>query len=148
MKIPQIEISVKYTGNKSTELKKISSSHDTYDILKQMYSAENIYWTETLILICMNNRSKVIGYYKVSSGGTSGTVCDPKIIFTVALNCPGTTNIILSHNHPSGEVSPSNADNKLTARIKEAGKILDIILVDHVIYTENGYYSYADEGAM
>ena len=101
-----------------------------------------------MILICLNQNNKVIGFYRVSAGGTTGTICDPKIVFTTALNCAGTTSIIISHNHPSGSLKPSRADEQITAKIKEAGKVLDIKLLDHIIYTEEGYFPFGDEGLM
>lgn len=145
MKLPQIQISIKYKGSKKTELTRINNSSDIYSILKEMFNAEIINWQEQVILICLNQYNKVIGYYKVSVGGVQGTVCDPKIIFTVALNCAGTTSIILSHNHPSGNLKPSNADIEMTKKIKAGGLLLDIQLLDHIIYTEEGFYSMRDE---
>ena len=146
MKLPQIEISIKYKGALKSELKKISSSKDLYDICKQMYNNNTFDWQEEMILICLSQSNKIIGYYKISSGGITGTICDPKVVFTVALNCAGTTQIILTHNHPSGNLRPSEADNVLTNKIKQAGSFLDIRLIDHIIITEEGYYSYSDEG--
>jgi DNA repair protein RadC len=148
MKIPQIEISIKYKGALKSELTKISSSKEIYDVLKQIYNADTVDWFEELILICLNQSNKVIGFYKVSQGGITGTVCDPKIILTIALNCPGTTTIILSHNHPSGNLQPSNADKQATEKIKTAASYLDIKLLDHVIYTPEGYYSFLDDGQL
>ena len=148
MKLPEIEITVKYKGAKKSELKKISNSSDMYDILKEMYNHDTIDWQEEMILICLNQAAKVIGYYKISSGGITGTICDPKIVFTIALNCAGTCNIILSHNHPSGNTTPSRGDIEVTKRIIEAGKILDIKVIDHIIYTDEGFYSFADEGQL
>ena len=148
MKLPQIEVSIKYKGTKKTDLKTISSSNDIYTILKLLFNQDTIDWTEEVILICLSRANKVIGYYKVSVGGITGTVVDPKVIFTIALNCAGTTNIILAHNHPSGNLSPSNEDNLITQKIKNAGNMLDIKLLDHLIVTSDGYYSYNDEGKI
>lgn len=145
MKLPEIEICIKYKGSKKTELTMINNSSDIYSILKEMFNGEIIDWQEQVILICLNQYNKVIGYYKVSVGGVHGTVCDPKIIFTVALNCAGTTSIILSHNHPSGNLNPSNADIEMTKKIKAGGLLLDIQLLDHIIYTEEGFYSMSDD---
>jgi len=148
MKLPQIEITIKYKGTKKSELKKLGSSQDTAEILRLMYDEGTFDWREEMILICLNRANMVIGYYKVSTGGTTGTVCDPKIVFTIALNCAGTTSLILSHNHPSGNLKPSDADKQITNKIKDAGKMLDITLLDHVILTDEGYYSFADEGLI
>lgn len=148
MKLPQIEVSIKYKGTKKTDLKTISSSNDIYTILKLLFNQDTIDWTEEVILICLSRANKVMGYYKVSVGGITGTVVDPKVIFTIALNCAGTTNIILAHNHPSGNLSPSNEDNIITQNIKNAGNMLDIKLLDHLIVTSDEYYSYNDEGKI
>ncbi len=148
MKLPEIEISIKYKGSKKTELKKVTSSRDAYEVCKLLYNENTIDWLEEMILICLNRANKVIGYYKVSRGGMTSTMCDPKVVFTIALNCAGTTAIILSHNHPSGNTSPSDPDRQLTSKVKDAGKLLDITLLDHIIVTEDSYYSFADEGLI
>lgn len=113
-----------------------------------MYDADTFNWQEEFIMLCLNQRNQIIGYYKVSRGGTTATVCDAKVIFTIALNTPGTTSLILSHNHPSGNLTPSKADKKLTSQIIEAGKVLDIRILDHIILTDDGFYSFANEGIM
>lgn len=146
MKLPEIEITIKYRGALKSELKTLRSSRDTYNVLKLMYDKSTFDWQEEMILICLSRANKVIGFYRVSKGGVSGTVCDPKVIFTIALNCAGTSNIILSHNHPSGNLIPSESDKRLTEKIMNAGKLLDITLLDHIIMTDESYYSFADEG--
>ena len=148
MKLPEIEILIKYNGAKRSELRRIESSRDIYTVLGEMYNKNTVHWCEEMILICLNNNNKVLGYYKISAGGTTGTVCDPKVVFTIALNCVGTTAIILSHNHPSGRLEPSIADRHITAKIKAGGLLLDINLLDHIIYTDEGFYSFADEGLL
>jgi DNA repair protein RadC len=148
MKLPEIEISIKYKGTKKTDLKKVTSSRDAYDVCKLLYSENTFDWVEEMILICLNRANKVIGYYRISKGGIAGTVADPKVIFTIALNCAGTSSIILSHNHPSGNTKPSDSDISLTNKIKDAGYLLDISLLDHIIVTEDSYYSFADEGNL
>lgn len=148
MKLPEIEITIKYKGTKKTELRKLTNSRETYEVCKLLYNENTIDWAEEMILICLNRANKVIGYYKVSQGGTTGTVCDPKIVFTIALNCAGTTSIILSHNHPSGNTEPSSADKQITEKIKNAGRMLDINVLDHIIVTDESYYSFADEGLI
>jgi DNA repair protein RadC len=85
--------------------------------------------------------------YNVSSGGVTGAVADPKLIFTAALRV-NAVSIILSHNHPSGSLKPSRADEELTQKIKGAGNFLDIKVLDHVILTSESYFSFADEGLL
>jgi DNA repair protein RadC len=88
-----------------------------------------------------------LGIFEVSSGGITGTVADPKLIFVAALKS-GACGLVLSHNHPSGNLQPSQADIELTKRIKEGGKLLDIQLLDHLIITSEGYCSFSDEGII
>lgn len=95
----------------------------------------------------LNRANKVLGILEASSGGISGTVADPRLVFVAALKA-NASNIIISHNHPSGNLNPSKADEELTQKIKQAGQLLDIKLFDHIIVTSEGYYSFADEGLM
>jgi len=141
------EVQVSYsTKIKAQDRKKITSSKESVDVLRSVWSDKIEYIEEVLILL-LNRQNQVLGWCKISSGGTSSSVVDPKVIFQIALNANASA-IILSHNHPSGNLKPSEADNQLTKRIKEGGKILEILLLDHVIITEDSYYSYADEGQI
>jgi DNA repair protein RadC len=146
--IPEIKITLSFDKKiKKSELKTLSSSNDTVKVLREIFNADTFDWKEEVILLCTNRRNAIVGYYKVSSGGISGTVLDPKIIFTTALNCAA-SGIIIAHNHPSGNLLPSVEDDRITAKIKEAGKFLDITLLDSIILTDEGYYSYRDEGKL
>jgi DNA repair protein RadC len=95
----------------------------------------------------LNRASKPLGWVKISQGGITGTVADPRLIFQAAL-LTNSSALILSHNHPSGNLNPSQADIELTRKIKEGGKILEISLLDHLIISGDGYYSFADEGMI
>ena len=90
---------------------------------------------------------KALGIFEVSTGGVTGTVADPKIISVAALKA-NACNIIISHNHPSGNLQPSKADIEITEKIKMAGQLLEIKLFDHIIVSSEGYYSFADEGLI
>lgn len=147
MKLPEITLNINYSDKvKKSELHKITSSKDCVGILRPLFDS-SINWREEMVMLCLNRANKVIAYYRVSVGGTTGTVCDPKIIFSVALNCLANS-IILCHNHPSGNLQPSLADNQITQKIKDAGKLLEITLLDHIIITDESFYSYADEGKL
>lgn len=98
-------------------------------------------------MILLNRVNRVLGIYHVSSGGIAGTIADPKLIFMAALK-GSASGIILSHNHPSGNLKPSQVDLQLTKKIVEGGKLLDISVVDHLIITSEGYLSFADEGLL
>ena len=96
----------------------------------------------------LNNANKVKGIYEVSTGGITGTLVDLRIIFAVVLKSL-TTAVILAHNHPSGTLRPSEPDKRLTQKIKKAGELFDIKVLDHLILTPDGnYFSFADEGML
>ena len=147
MKIPEIKLSLKIDKVKKSELFKISSSQNAYDILLKVYDMETFDWTEQAIILAVNRANKVLGYFNLSNGGVAGCIMDPKIVFTMALKL-GASAIIVSHNHPSGNLKPSTQDDQITKKLKEGGQILDILVLDHVIITDEGYYSYADEGRL
>jgi DNA repair protein RadC len=94
------------------------------------------------------NRSNKINHFEIiSRGGITGTVADPRVILKKALE-EDATSLVLSHNHPSGSLKPSRADEELTKKIIEAAKYFDIKIIDHIIVSEEGYYSFADEGLL
>jgi DNA repair protein RadC len=142
------EISVVYTPKfKASERPRVTSSKEVYGILFNNWDLNKIGFQEQFKIMLLNRANKVIGIYEVSSGGMSGTVADPKLIFGAALKSCATS-IILSHNHPSGNLKPSNADLRLTSKIKAGGDLLDIDILDHIILTPEGYFSFADEGLL
>ena len=105
------------------------------------------YRQEVFAVLFLNRANKVNHFEIVSTGGITGTVADPRVILRKALE-QDAVNIILCHNHPSGSLKPSKADEQLTAKIKEAARFLDIAVLDHIIVSEDGYYSFADEGLL
>ncbi len=107
----------------------------------------NYKFIEEFKILLLNRANRLIGYYSVSSGGISGTIADPRVIFAAALKACA-VEIILAHNHPSGNLQPSNADSILTKKLKEAGNLLDIIVLDHIIISDGGYFSFADKGLI
>ncbi len=123
---------------------KITVSKDVYDIMKPILLdlPHEEFW-----LLVLNRANLVIKKELISRGGVSGTVVDTKIIFKAAVENYASS-IIICHNHPSGNLKPSEADIRITKNIKEAGKLMEIPLLDHLIITENGFYSFADEGVM
>jgi DNA repair protein RadC len=132
---------------KASERPQICSSKDAYNVLIQLWDDNKIEFVEQFKVLFLNKANKVLGAYEVSTGGISGTVADPRVIFVAALkaNCCA---IIVSHNHPSGNLKPSRQDEELTQKIKQAGQLLDIKLLDHVIITNEAYFSFADEGLV
>ncbi len=127
-----------------TERPLIQSSKDAYNSLwPHMADLDH----EQFWVLLLNRANKVLGAKKVSQGGMTGTVADPKLIFKTAIENDACS-IILSHNHPSGNLKPSQSDMELTKKLKEAGKILEIQVLDHIIVAAGAYYSFADEGTF
>lgn len=145
-KVAEVQVSYKPDYNIS-ERPKITSSQQTYSLLKQQWDTGRISFLEEFKVILLNRSNHVLGIVDISMGGVSGTYVDPKVVFAVALKGNG-SGIILTHNHPSGSIRPSEADIKLTKRLLECGKLLDINVWDHIIISENSYYSFADDGMM
>jgi DNA repair protein RadC len=142
------EIQLIYKSNVKASLRpKISSSRDAYDVLNKNWDEGKIDFVEQFKILLLNRANKVIGIYEVSTGTTTHTVADPRLIFVAAIKS-NACNIILSHNHPSGNLMPSQADIQLTKKLKSAGDFLDIAVLDHIILTSESYYSFADEGLM
>ena len=143
--IPEITLKFKAGNTKKT---KITCSSDANEILKNFYDQDTIELTESVIVIFLNSANNTIGWIKHSQGGLNGCIVENKTILATALKCAANS-IIISHNHPSGNSKPSNADINITNKLNEACKILDINLLDHIIVGEsNGFYSFADEGLI
>ncbi|RTL59991.1 MAG: DNA repair protein [Sphingobacteriales bacterium] len=132
---------------KASERPLIRDSKDIYDVLKQIWDGNKIEMLEEFKVLFLNRANRVIGVYDASSGGITGTVADPRLILAAAIKSLAVS-IVLSHNHPSGNLKPSRADEELTIKIKEAAKYHDIRTIDHIIITSEGYYSFADEGLV
>ncbi len=126
------------------ERSKISGSRDIFDLMHPTL-ADLPY--EEFWIVLLNRANKVISTQKISQGGVSGTVIDSKLIMKAAIDQLASS-IILCHNHPSGNKMPSHQDKTITKRLREAGKIMDIPILDHVIVTESDFFSFADEGEM
>ena len=128
------------------ENRQIATAKDAVDYIRQFYS-DDIEIYESFFLLMLNRSMKTIGYVKISQGGIIGTVVDPIIVAKYAVDSLS-TNIILAHNHPSGNIKPSQADINLTSRIKEGLKLFDISVLDHVILTKDSHFSFSDEGIL
>jgi DNA repair protein RadC len=144
MELPEIKIS--YKGGRSSS-HRVTNAQETHEVLREIFDADTLQWKEESILLCLNSAHRLLGYYKISSGGMSGTVMDPRIIYTVALSA-GATAIIVSHNHPSGSLKPSTADQEITNKLKDAGKLLDIKFLDHIIVTQESFFSFAENNLL
>lgn len=123
---------------------KITDSQSAFDTIYPHLGDLN---HEEFWVIFLNRANAVIGKQNISKGGVSGTVVDPKVVFKIAVQFPA-SGIILAHNHPSGNLKPSQADHQLTRKLKDAGKALDIPVLDHLIIGERDYFSFVDEGVF
>jgi DNA repair protein RadC len=142
------EIQVTYYPKfKASERPKITSSTNAYEIFNQNWDPGKMQLCEQFYIMLLNRNNNVIGLSEISTGGVAGTVADPKRIFATALKA-NASQIILAHNHPSGNLCPSQQDVLLTKKIVEGGKILDIAILDHLILTSESYYSLSEEGLM
>lgn len=140
------EIRVSYSSGNNDKIK-INSSKDSYELLKSCWLMNTIELQEEFKILLLNRNHQVLGIYPLSKGGVSGVVVDAKLIFSVALKC-NASSIIIAHNHPSGNLKPSEADLRLTKKLKEAGNYLDVKVLDHIILSKEGYYSFVDESQM
>ena len=143
---PEVNISFDSKRRQNTAFYTTSSS-ETYEILKGIYDYKTIDLFEQFYVLFLNRRNRIIAFRELSRGGTFGTYVDIRIMMLIAINC-NSSSIIVSHNHPSGQLSPSGVDKKLTNRIRVACTLFDMKLLDHLIVTSDGYYSFVDEGLI
>ncbi len=144
-RIAEIELSYK-PSIKLASLTEFYRSNDVYRIIMKFWDPQKIEFIEQLKIMLVR-KHRVIGICTISTGNVNNTIADPKMIFSVALKA-NATNIILVHNHPSGNLTPSRSDQELTFKIASIGRLLDLTLADHLIITNDGYYSFLDEGTL
>ena len=152
MKTQQTTISevrlVYKTKVKASDRLQIKCSKDAYDIFMENWDQDSIEHIEEFKLLLMNRSNSVLGLLPVSKGGISGTVTDVRLIYQAAIKA-NASGIIVCHNHPSGNLNPSESDSRITQKIKDAGVLLDIQLLDHlIIINDSSYYSFADNGFL
>ncbi len=146
-KVNEIRISYreKIRTSKSDAIK---SSDDAAKLIYKNWDESTIGLHESFKVLLLNNSNKIKGIYQLSSGGITGTLVDLRILFAVILKTLS-VGVILVHNHPSGKLKPSEADKQLTTKIKDAAKLFDVNILDHLIIVPNGnYYSFADNGML
>jgi DNA repair protein RadC len=142
--IAALELGRRRKDSEVAERSKISSSKAAYEF---MYESLVDLSHEEFWVIYLNRANIVIRKERTTSGGITGTIVDGRLIFKIAVECLA-CGIILVHNHPSGSKDPSQADKQLTNKLREAGKLLDVPVLDHLIFTDTGYFSFADEGLL
>ena len=141
------EIKISYSSRiKPSDRLIITNSESAASLFREIWS-DQIQLLEECNVLFLNRANAVLGWFNVSKGGTSGTIVDPKLVFSTALKC-NAQGLILCHNHPSGNLNPSQADLKLTEKLASGGNILDIQILDHIILTKDSYYSFVDEGMI
>lgn len=126
---------------------KIATAENAYDIFLSAWDRNKIDLVEQFLIMLIDRGNHVLGVSNISTGGISACLVDPKIVFATALKGKA-SGIIMAHNHPSGNLKPSNADIALTEKLKEGGKLLDIQVLDHLIVTPQTFYSFANEGLV
>ena len=146
LQVNEVKLSYK-TKQKASERPKVLSSESVYKVLLNCFDADTIEFREYFKVLLLNRANRVLGVFNVSEGGISETVVDIRLILQSAI-LSNASGIILSHNHPSGNIQPSKADDMITNRIKSACELMNINVLDHVIITSESYYSYADEGRI
>ncbi|SHH71487.1 JAB domain-containing protein [Flavobacterium johnsoniae] len=135
------------TKIKNSQRPHVTSSQYAYSLIKDCWDPGKIEFLEQFKVLLLNQSNKVLGIYEASSGGITSTVVDVRLLFAAALKA-GAAGLIIAHNHPSGNVLPSEQDKHITKKISMAGEVLDIKLLDHLIVTSEHYYSFADQGAL
>jgi len=144
MNIPKLKIKVSLQKGDTF---KIKNSTDCFNVVSKLFDKNTLYFTEEMILLAVNNNNEVYGWYRLSYGGRTGTVCDARVIFTILLNC-GACGFVLAHNHPSQNIQPSEQDIRLTKDLIKFGELINIKLLDHLIVGANNYTSMKDEGII
>ena len=140
------EVELTYKNNVPyNQRQKISNSQGAYEILTNLFPENTMDYRETFIVLYLNRANQVLGYSVISQGGTSNTTVDIKMVIQTALLANASC-IMLAHNHPSGNLRPSSDDNRITNRIIEAARLFDITVLDHLIITNESYYSFTDNG--
>ena len=142
--IASFELSRRKALQETSDRTQIKCSKDIFDVFAPLVSDLQY---EEFHVVYLNRANKIIKFEKISQGGISGTVTDVRIIMKNAITCLA-SGMIVCHNHPSGNLNPSDSDTKITLKIKEAGNLLDVQLLDHIIISDKDYYSFADNGLI
>lgn len=141
--IAEIELKYKPVNNKQKRIK-IVISRTAYEVILSNWNINTIELYEEFKVLLLNRANEVLGIHTLSKGGIAGTVVDLKLLFAVILKS-ASSSAILAHNHPSGNLNPSEADKILYKKIKKASEYLDVTVLDNLIISRNGYYSFVDE---
>lgn len=143
--VPELQVS--YTRKNRKDFGKIGTSKDAAEFVRNSFNSGEVELQEQFIVLYLSQSNHIIGYYKHSKGAINATIADIRVILATALKSLAVS-MVIAHNHPSGNLKPSIPDETLTRKIKEGAAIMDIKLIDHVIVTADGYYSFADSGLL
>ncbi len=144
--VAEIELVYK-TKVKASVRPQIRSSRDASEIFRNNWDENKMDFIEQFKVLLLSKANRVLAIYEQSTGGITSTIADARLIYVAALKA-GASNIIICHNHPSGNLKPSITDQEMTTKLKQAGELLEIRLYDHIIITSEGYYSFADSGLV
>jgi DNA repair protein RadC len=151
MKTQQTEISevqlIYRTKFKASDRPQIKCSKDAYELFMEIWDLDTIEHHEEFMLMLLTRSNKVLGIASISKGGINGTVTDVRIVLQYAIKA-NSSGLIVCHNHPSGNLQPSESDTAITRKIKESAILMDIQLLDHLIINIDDYYSFADNGLI
>lgn len=145
-KVNEVEIVYRNTTPYQDRIQ-IKSSATAYEILLATWNANRLEMVEQFKILLLDQHNNCLGVSEIATGGTSSCLADPKVIYATALKARAAS-LILAHNHPSGNLQPSEADKSLTRKLKDGGRLLDIAVLDHLIVTPRNYLSFADDGLM
>lgn len=145
-KVSEVELVYKLKV-KAVRRPKIKCSQDAYALLMTIWNSGTIELREEFKVVFLNSANRVLGVYALSIGGVTGTVADPRLLFAAAVKA-NASSLMIAHNHPSGNLKPSRADEEMTQKIAGGAKLLDMKLLDHLVITADGYFSFADEGLL
>lgn len=144
MKLSEIKVSFSHENKVRTTIKDSSDAHMAFS---SIWNYSTIELLEEFKVIYLNRRLEVLGAYHLSKGGISQTVADPRLIFSIAMKS-NASSILVAHNHPSGNLKPSDSDIKLTRKLKAIGELMEIMVSDHLILTKDDFFSFADKGLL
>ena len=140
------EIKVSYNPSVDTK-PKVASLNDAYQYFLEIFDKDALSIREECVVLFLNRANRALGFYRLSIGGITGTVVDIRLILGIAVKCLA-CGIIIAHNHPSGNLKPSKSDILLTERLMISARLMEISLLDHLIISATGYYSFAENGAL
>lgn len=141
------ELSIKFKRDTNVTRVRIRSSQDMEMLFRRVFDADVIEWREEMIAFFLDRSSHTVGYVRIGSGNLAGICFDKRTLLVAALNC-NASGVIIAHNHPSGNATPSSEDKRLTTELKDALALLEIVLLDHLIITKDHYLSFANEALL